>query len=75
MSVWVVLTSMERHWTLDLVALLGILAGFVLATGQGLVLGGVVAAASAYALVLPEFVGADATASRTAPLENDALKR
>lgn len=48
---------MERHWTLEVVALLGIAAGFVLfAVGATPVLAGVVAAASAYAVVLPEFV-------------------
>jgi hypothetical protein len=47
---------MERHWTLEVVALLGILAGFVLVGTGATMLAGVVAAASAYALVLPAFV-------------------
>ncbi|WP_436925302.1 hypothetical protein [Halosimplex amylolyticum] len=56
---------MDRHWTLDLVALSGIAAGFVLfAAGDAAPLAGVVAAASAYALVLPEFV---ASSRRTSP--------
>ncbi|WP_459193464.1 hypothetical protein [Halosimplex sp. J119] len=55
---------MDRHWTLDLVALSGIAAGFVLfAAGEGAVLAGVVAAASAYALVLPELVSSSRRAS------------
>ncbi|WP_164471584.1 hypothetical protein [Halosimplex salinum] len=55
---------MDRHWTLDVVALSGILAGFVLFTaGETVPLAGVVAAAGAFALVLPEFVGSGRRAS------------
>ncbi|MFC7140927.1 hypothetical protein ACFQMA_13970 [Halosimplex aquaticum] len=55
---------MDRHWTLDLVALSGIAAGFVLFTvSNAALLAGVVAAVSAYALVLPEFVASSRRAS------------
>jgi hypothetical protein len=50
---------MERHWTLTLVAVAGILGGFLLAVGsQSSVLSGPVVAASVFALVVPEFVDA-----------------
>ena len=47
---------MERHWTLDLVAVLGVVAGFVLAARGEAALAGFVAATSTFAVVLPEFV-------------------
>jgi len=53
---------MERHWTLELVAGLGLLAGFVLATRDATALAGAVTAASAYALLLPAFVDSPAPA-------------
>jgi uncharacterized membrane protein required for colicin V production len=47
---------MDRHWTLNLVALAGMVAGFVLfAVGDAAVLAGVVTAGSAYAALVPEF--------------------
>lgn len=47
---------MERHWTFDVVALLGIVGGFLMVSSEATLLAGVVAAACAYALLLPEFV-------------------
>ena len=51
---------MNRHWTFDVVAVVGMLAGFALfvAGGHSLV-AGMVAAGSAYALLLPELVDSD----------------
>jgi len=46
---------MDRHWTLTLVALAGIAAGFALFAVEAATLAGVVTAAGAYALVFPEF--------------------
>jgi hypothetical protein len=46
---------MDRHWTLTLVALAGIAAGFALFAVDAATLAGVVSAAGAYALVFPEF--------------------
>lgn len=55
---------MDRHWTLDLVALSAVLAGFVLAAvGEAAPLAGVVAALGAYALVYPDFVASSRRAS------------
>lgn len=61
---------MDRHWTLDVVALAAVLAGFVLfASGSAATLPGVVAASGAYAVLVPELVSADpprVSPSRTA---------
>lgn len=46
---------MDRHWTLTLVALAGIAAGFTLFAVEAVTLAGLVTAAGAYALVFPEF--------------------
>jgi hypothetical protein len=46
---------MDRHWTLTLVALAGIAAGFALFAVDAVTLAGVVTATGAYALVFPEF--------------------
>lgn len=55
---------MDRHWTLDLVALSAVLAGFVLyADGDAALLAGLVTALGAYALVFPEFVASSRRAS------------
>jgi hypothetical protein len=45
---------MDRHWTLDIVALSGIAAGFALFLTGETPLAGVVTAASAYAVLVPE---------------------
>lgn len=63
---------MNRHWTLDLVALSGMCAGFALfVTGSIAPLSGVVAAGSAYALLIPELSAsgrlADHAAKQTPP--------
>ena len=47
---------MERHWTLTLVAFANVAAGFALFAVGSTTLAGVVSAAGAYGLVLPELL-------------------
>jgi len=56
---------MDRHWTLTLVALAGIAAGFALFAVEAATLAGVVTATGAYALVFPEFADSSRAAADT----------
>jgi len=47
---------MERHWTLTLVAFANVAAGFALFAVGSTTLAGVVSAAGAYGLLLPELL-------------------
>lgn len=52
---------MYRYWSLAVVAVAGILGGFaLLAAGEVTLLAGILAAGSAYALLLPEFADSPA---------------
>lgn len=66
---------MDRHWTLDLVALAGVCAGFtLLLTGGAEPLAGVVTAGSAYALLLPELADDPGTVQATATGTAESLE-